>query len=381
MSKDIFKKIQYLCKKISKVEWSGILFYSVKGSIKKPEEMEIVLEDILPMDKGTGSFTSYDFNEDVIDFIERDEDVRETWKIGHIHSHNSMAVFFSGTDMDELVDNTQNHNYYLSLIVNNYMEMTAKVAFRAKLDKEHEIPYMSLDENGESYMVDLASVSGGEKMYTYDCDIIIPYKELILPEEFTKRVDDIIKKSDKKITVPTPYFQKSKKGKNKNTKKTVRRIGGKKVTTFRENKDVMDLEDYVDDDYSTVESPWWETPPYQSSLVSKVPDPEEIEQFALFCLNGGSSVGADDDIDDLIGFYSDANVSGDTLGRMFLENYDAFYDNFFDDDSRFSTEKFETITEGIIKYYDNNLIGNFNTLKKPIDVLKRILREFKFASQ
>lgn len=46
----------------------------------------------------------------------------EECRIGHIHSHNTMGVFFSGTDWGELEDNAPNHNYYLSLIVNNFMD-------------------------------------------------------------------------------------------------------------------------------------------------------------------------------------------------------------------------------------------------------------------
>jgi hypothetical protein len=43
-----------------------------------------------------------------------------------------MNVFFSGTDMGELNDNSPKHNIYLSLIVNNYLDMTAKLAFIGK---------------------------------------------------------------------------------------------------------------------------------------------------------------------------------------------------------------------------------------------------------
>lgn len=47
-----------------------------------------------------------------------------------------MDVFFSGTDKQELVTNSEHHNFYLSLIVNNRNEMTAKVAFRTKIEKK-----------------------------------------------------------------------------------------------------------------------------------------------------------------------------------------------------------------------------------------------------
>ena len=38
MPLSILNKIKYLCKTIPNVEWSGVLFYSLKGSIKKPEK-------------------------------------------------------------------------------------------------------------------------------------------------------------------------------------------------------------------------------------------------------------------------------------------------------------------------------------------------------
>src|SRR5690606_27372025 len=152
MSQNILNKIKYLCRAIPKVEWSGVLFYSVEGSIKDPENFVITLEDILPMDKGTSAYTEYTFDERIVEYMMAD-DKRDDWKMGHIHSHNTMPVFFSGTDISELEDNCVNHNYYLSLIVNNFMDFTAKVAFLASLNEEVDIPFKARDENGELYNI------------------------------------------------------------------------------------------------------------------------------------------------------------------------------------------------------------------------------------
>lgn len=59
ISKKVYDQIKYLCKEISTEEWSGSLFYKVEGSIKNPEEMKITLESILPMNKGSVSYTEY----------------------------------------------------------------------------------------------------------------------------------------------------------------------------------------------------------------------------------------------------------------------------------------------------------------------------------
>ena len=118
-------KIDYMCKCISNIEWSGVLFFNVEGNLK--EGLTIIPVDIYPMDKGNGSYTEYDFTEEVFDYYDKYPD-RFGMKYGHIHSHHSMGSFFSGTDVRELVDNCVNHSYYVSLIVNNKNEMVARIA-------------------------------------------------------------------------------------------------------------------------------------------------------------------------------------------------------------------------------------------------------------
>ena len=82
MPEHVLHQIQFLCQQIAKVEWSGILFYSVEGSIKDPANMVITLQDILPMHKGTSTFTEYAFDERVIDHM-MDNEHLEDCKMGH----------------------------------------------------------------------------------------------------------------------------------------------------------------------------------------------------------------------------------------------------------------------------------------------------------
>ena len=128
--KKVMDKINYLCTVISEVEWSGILFYSVKGSIKNPKKMTITLKDILPMDKGTAVTTEFTYDERYVEYLMNDPK-RTDWKSGLIHSHNNMGVFYSGTDQQELLTNSKSHNFYLSVVVNNKLDIIGRIGISA----------------------------------------------------------------------------------------------------------------------------------------------------------------------------------------------------------------------------------------------------------
>jgi proteasome lid subunit RPN8/RPN11 len=187
LSKDIYNKIVYLCNRIHNVEWSGVLFYEVKGNIKNPSKMSCNVKDILPMDMGSTAYTEYSFDSRVNNFIER-KDERFDWFVGHIHSHNNMKTFFSATDMEELNDNSEHHNFYLSLIVNNKMDMTAKIAQRVKINS---VSYNASDKNGDTYKK--VYDPGNEILMIYDCTIVTEK----LDAEFVNAVDKIVKENTK----------------------------------------------------------------------------------------------------------------------------------------------------------------------------------------
>lgn len=205
MSQAILNKIQHLCQKINKVEWSGVLFYSIKGSIKKPKTFKIILEEILPMDKGSAAYTSYKLDDRFVDYLMEDPEVRMDWKVGQIHSHHNMAVFFSGTDMSELNDNCPQHNFYLSLIVNNYNDFMAKVAIRGEATViQKAVPFIATDENGKKYTMETLDFDHKEeRMYVYDCIIDSPIKEVLVPEDFSKKVEDLISPPVKVVSITT----------------------------------------------------------------------------------------------------------------------------------------------------------------------------------
>lgn len=150
----VMQQIQYLCRVISKDEWSGILFYQVKGTIRNISKFSIHVKAIFPMDRGSAAYTAHEYDSTLIEFrMSHPESLK--WTMGKIHSHNIMGTTFSGTDYDELKDNTQFYNYYLSVIVNNAMSINAKIAFVGSLTG-----YAGQDEDGKPFRSN-APISSG----------------------------------------------------------------------------------------------------------------------------------------------------------------------------------------------------------------------------
>jgi hypothetical protein len=223
---EVLHQIQYLCKLISKVEWSGALFYTTEGSIEKPETFKITLKTILPLDMGSAAYTEYNLDERFMDFIEEDFEERCTWKLGHIHSHNTMAVFFSGTDMAELNDNAPAHNFYLSLIVNNAMDFLAKVAFIGEAKKDiKQVPYTAKNVQGLDYIIEKQDFEvNTQKLFIFDCDIYSDLQELSVTSQFIAQVAKIMEpKPVKTLTFPRQFTNNQTKGWSKQDDKEIKR--------------------------------------------------------------------------------------------------------------------------------------------------------------
>lgn len=119
-------KIRYLCNKVYELEWSGILFYSIKGEWdNKKNPLTVVCKDILVQDIGTAGFTEFNFSAIVMNYA-MENDLLDYYH-GLIHSHNNMATFFSRTDTNTLLLEGQDTNHFVSLIVNNAGTYTAGI--------------------------------------------------------------------------------------------------------------------------------------------------------------------------------------------------------------------------------------------------------------
>lgn len=124
-------------------------------------------------DIGNGVATEYEFEEDFSKFLYEHQEYLDMER-GHIHSHNRMGVFFSSTDDQELIDNSKNYNFYLSLIVNNNNDMLAKVAFRVHKKSTISSVLEFNDSNGNKTSQSITEQAEQVHVSFYPCKIIKP---------------------------------------------------------------------------------------------------------------------------------------------------------------------------------------------------------------
>lgn len=184
----VWYQFNYLCQEINKVEWSGVLFYTIEGTLKDPKNLKIQLTDILPMDKGNSTFTSYDLDDRVMLYM-MDNPHLLGKPMGHIHSHHIMNTFFSGVDQDELHDNAPNHNIYLSLIVNNKQEFSCRLAYIEKVKGTFEKEFLDVDGTPVKHVEEVEE----QTLVFYECEIVREKPDFQLPEDFVKKVVEINK--------------------------------------------------------------------------------------------------------------------------------------------------------------------------------------------
>ena len=204
-----------MCHQIPDVEWSGILMYKLTGNFSTGN-FQCIVKDIFLMNIGSSTYTEYEFSERFIKYrMEHPESL--DYETAHIHSHSTMNTFFSGTDIQELQDNAPNHNYYLSLIVNNAFEPTAKIAFVGEQEKKEDVVRSFFGDNGKLYKFNHKETTKEKVLFTYDCDIeadinikVDNYfkerlKEVIIEKKEAEEKAKLEKKA-KKVTTPTyPY--------------------------------------------------------------------------------------------------------------------------------------------------------------------------------
>src|ERR1041385_3788732 len=187
ISEKLQTQIYYLCSQIWDVEWSGTLFYETEGEFGD-RDFKIYARELFLRDIGTATYTEYEGDQpEFFHFMMANPELLEMKK-GHIHSHNSMGVFFSGTDSSELVDNSEFYNYYLSLIVNNRNEMVAKVVFRALCETVSTTKMIFKGNDGKELIQEVVEGNQEERAYGHDCEIQLPN---LLPDSFRTRISDI----------------------------------------------------------------------------------------------------------------------------------------------------------------------------------------------
>jgi len=195
ITQELLSKIWYLCHRINEVEWSGVLFYKTEGSISDISNLKFTCTDFYLMDKGTGAYTEYESDDSVLSFKIKNKYLPPTYKAGKLHSHNSMKVFHSTTDLEDLYEYSEGEMYYLSLIVNNKGEFDCKIAWWGSRKIEHRGYFTYVDDSGEIKQVNVNNTPEVEEqcIFVASCNVIAE-----IPDEFKERTDFIIKESELK---------------------------------------------------------------------------------------------------------------------------------------------------------------------------------------
>lgn len=165
---NVEQKIRFACASVPNQEWSGVLFYTYRGTFEG-DDLVITCKDILVMDVGTATYTEWCADAEVIGYMV-DNDLLDC-QLGIIHSHNTMKAFFSGTDLATLKAEGVDRNNIVSLIVNNegkyeaaltrLVITTAQVTevgtyqFFGEGEKEYKDSYETEDIYVEYFMLDI----------------------------------------------------------------------------------------------------------------------------------------------------------------------------------------------------------------------------------
>lgn len=120
----VIDKITEWCRNFPNNEWSGVIFYTTKGSMQD-DTFEIHCKDFYVQNIGTSTYTEYDENAYSLNYAD-EHDLLDCYT-GTIHSHNTMGAFFSSTDDTTLKERSKDMPHFLSVIVNNKLDCVAKI--------------------------------------------------------------------------------------------------------------------------------------------------------------------------------------------------------------------------------------------------------------
>lgn len=185
------KKIDYLCSKIPTREWSGILLYEISGNPSDIENVIVTVKDLIPMDIGSASATSYSYNEKYSDYLLENPEAMN-YRKGHIHSHNTMSTFLSGTDTNELAEGCLVYSPYFSLVVNNTGPYTAALTtlFESNTKYDQIVEYKDFDGN-----VITKSIPKEDTIKFAIYNLANINSVVLVDESFVKSVDSLLKEN------------------------------------------------------------------------------------------------------------------------------------------------------------------------------------------
>ena len=306
---DILAQITYLHGKVGNKEWSGMLFYDVvSGSPAKPKDFVLKATHIYLMDIGSGAATEYEADGDFVDLYDAKEEAME-WKIGHIHTHHNMSAHFSATDMSELNDNVDKHNYYLSLVVNFDGRYDCKVAFLSDVHSSSKMNYV--DDAGKIQHFKTDHV--GKQMVTIDMDIYYEYNEDI----FYSRYNQVIEKAKKAAKAENKYNYNKHKYKGNNSALSNEEFLGLPPGGVRKDDDV-DPKEMKDEHVEKLARNVF-------SVTSDLSERRSVYQILILLGNSRSDElefyyqWLADNIEDIIGGYFDQELEPDEMAVVIEE--------------------------------------------------------------
>lgn len=184
------RKIREWCLQFPDQEWSGTLFYTVEGSFADGT-FTATCRDIYVSDIGSGGYTEFDHKADIVTYAD-EHDLLDCHH-GLLHSHNKLAAFFSGTDRATLIEEGMSMPHFLSLIVNNAGNYTAKITRRVTLSTS-SITYPTY---GQNEVTEEVETTVNEYLEAFPLDIEIA--EDNVRSEVLQRIEEIRKEKAKPV--------------------------------------------------------------------------------------------------------------------------------------------------------------------------------------
>jgi hypothetical protein len=196
--------VDYLHKEVGNTEWIGFMYYEMTGTYGK--DVVITPKVLQVMNIGSHSYVAKDspaaLNAKLekymgIDPFDDEPSILDTLYKGLIHTHHTMATFFSDTDNGELWDNFEHYLYgYCSLIVNMAGSYTAKTAILEEIT--YNVPEVTKMERRYDYLTGaFTTAEKSQKLEPekvckqYEFNVVFETVKLEIPEYVKLTLADI----------------------------------------------------------------------------------------------------------------------------------------------------------------------------------------------
>ena len=333
------------------------------------------------MDRGNKVFTDYTLDNRYVEFMMDNPEAME-WRMGHIHSHNTMETFFSPTDTSEIIDNSAAHNFYLSIITNNRLDFTGKLATRVKAEKEVPVVYKGLDENGQPYVVYTGKLAvSKEKVYTYPCEITVPAAKELKKSVFETNVDKLFAPKTLPITsvqtLPPNYlyekYQPSPVVGAPAGKADMKAVANFLAPKSKKKGSFFPKMEEVSKSFSHYSELDW------NNLENTYMNEDDIEMLAIALLNANPDnlVSNFQTFDEIATEVLNAIDAGMAIEQEYLldiiNRYPLVFNRFFNSDN---SEEFVAKTDELIDFLEDSGFKGESLINKLIAALKHIVEQF-----